>query len=185
MSWQCLFFKLTCNNTTVKHPRECEGWSGLESAQHHAFRLSKPNCRTGLWNNDMSQEVIVCFIRTCITFWLSVQQKGIYTEYLIIGKETSSPKISLLSPFHSFYGFIRTFSSLHTPVVFLLSLQLGNREIGAWPAKKKLILWRMPDVWLLYYHILKGSGAWIHLLLVSIKYVQPNWKTLSDWYKWK
>ena len=49
----------------------------------------------------------------------------------------------------------------------------------------KLILWRMPDVWLLYYHIFKGSGAWIHLLLVSIKYVQPNWKTLSDWYKWK
>ena len=34
----------------------------------------------------------MCYIRTGITFWLGVQQKGIYTGYLIIGKETLSPK---------------------------------------------------------------------------------------------
>ena len=85
-----------------------------------------------------------------------MQQKGIYTEYLIIGKETLSPKISLLSPFHSFYGFIRTFSSLHTPVVFLFLYNFA-REIGAWPAKT-------------------DSVAHARCLTVVLSYSQREWR---------
>ena len=121
----------------------------------------------------------MCYTHTCITFWLSVQQKGIYTEYLVIKKETLSPK-SPKFPFslHFFPStvFIRTFSFLYTQVVFCL--YNFAREIYAWPAKIDPVAHaRCLTIAL---SIFKGSGSWIHQLLVPMKYIQLNRKTLSD-----
>lgn len=75
------------------------------------------------------------YIRTSIAFWPSVQQKGIYTEYLVIKKETpKSPKF----PF-SLHFFPSTVLSerFHFCTHQLFSVFLYNfaREICAWPAK--------------------------------------------------
>ena len=79
----------------------------------------------------------MCYIRTGITFWLGVQQKGIYTGYLIIGKETLSPK-SPKFPFSlHFFPFTVLSERFHLCTHRLFSVFLYNfaRKIGAWPAK--------------------------------------------------
>lgn len=96
--------------------------------------------------------------------------------------ESQKSWVSLLSPFLSFYGLSERF---HLCKHRLFSIFLYNfaREIGAWPAKIDPVAHARCLTVVLSY--CQGSGPWIHLLLVPIKYVQPNWKTLSDWYKWK
>lgn len=77
----------------------------------------------------------MCYIRTGITFWLGVQQKGIYTGYLIIGKETLSPK-SPKFPFSlHFFPFTVLSERFHLCTHWLFSVFLYNfaREIGACP----------------------------------------------------
>ena len=85
------------------------------------------------------------YIRTCIAFWLSVQQKGIYTEYLVIKKETLSPKKPKF-PF-SLHFFPSTVLSerFHFCIHQLFSVFIILR--GKFMRDRlKLILWRMPDV---------------------------------------
>ena len=87
----------------------------------------------------------MCYTRTCINFWLSVQQKGIYTEYLVIKKDTLSPK-SPNFPF-SLHFFPSTVLSerFHfcTHKLFSVFIILRGKFTRG---RLKLILWRMPNV---------------------------------------
>lgn len=85
------------------------------------------------------------YIRTCIAFWLSVQQKGIYTEYLVIKKETLSPK-SPKFPFSlRFFPSTVLSERFHfcTHQLFSVFIILRGKFMRG---RLKLILWRMPDV---------------------------------------